>query len=795
MMQPWLDADVVIDVANLRHWVKEAQRGDQPVWPSLMLLSHTLAHYGVRTRSFVAALPTRPFVGTGRSERDFRDRRDANLGAARENIATGMAWVQIQRRDLKDTSIPLRTVDGATIGRGERGVDELAAMAALDLLWGLPEQGQPGEIDGDAPRRGVILISRDRDVEVAHHIASGRPMFSLGVANADGRQRAEDLAQRYGYRYLLLPRAVIRELAVTSADPLNHPKVYAEATRDARDAIDAALTGLRPEPTEDDPRTVHLALPSQDGRSTRATSPLPNGDTTPHVAPDGSWEARRLLATAQRRTVCVADPVGLQRTGARALGVAGLPGPDTLRKLVVERLLFREPMGLLCTVADATSRSFASLERWVSAHAEELGPPGERYLAAVEATDAEYDKLAEETAEHGAVDRAELDLHRRTHNGERPGLQHLRLEEKEVTVLLVADVLWTLLHTEADVALLSDRSVLQFVLENLPSVAEEPERQERLREQVSSRVTRIGLHADPFITDGFVASPAGAEEAEPFSVRPAGLPHEAVLDGALAAELLGLTDRLHGPELEAMVHRMIERGDIIWQAVEVVGDPWERGLQVKAVDPDSPAEHEFEVWLDRGLLVSDELLEQLKGGVDVGDGFNLVARMDPTRPCAITRLQQGSGGGIRGEILQAVVLGPADGGAVVDLDGDEATIDDRRIVSAGHGFTAYRPGMTVMVIWDPEDRRVLRLLGPDPDASSTDTDPFDGMPVTGVVTSPRRARPTVEGSEDIELVLHAVPLQRWIEPTPGARVLVVPTTDTDGYIISSALPHLQATVD
>jgi hypothetical protein len=448
-------------------------------------------------------------------------------------------------------------------------------------------------------------------------------------------------------------------------------------------------------------------------------------------------------------------------------------------------------MGLLCTVADATSRSFASLERWVSAHAEQLGAPGERYLAAVEAADAEYDRLARETEQHGAVDRAELDLHRRPHDRERPGLQHLRLEEKEVTVLLAADVLWTLLHTEADIALVSDRSVLQYVLENLPSVAAEPERREELRRRVGSRVTRIGLHADPFVTDGFVGLPDGAVEPAPTSARPEGLPHEAVLDGALAAELLGLTERLHGPELESTVHRMLERGDVVWQAVEIVGDPWERGLQVTAVDADSSAEHEFEVWLDRGLLISDDLFEMLKQGVVGGDGFSLMAQIDPTRPCAITRLQQGTGAGTRGEILQAVVMGPADGGAIIDLDGDESTTDDRHVVSAGHGFTSYRPGMTVIVIWDAENRQVLRLLGPDPDASSNGDDRLDGMPVMGRVTGQRRALISVDGSDPSEVILHAVPLQRWIEDAPDVQVLVVPTSDTDAYIISGALPHLQ----
>jgi hypothetical protein len=793
MMDPWLDADVVIDVANLRHWVKEAQGGDQPVWPSLALLKHTLDHYGVRTRSFVAALPTRPFVGAGRSERDLRDHSSSNLTAARENIATSIAWVQLQRRDLRVTTIPLRTVDGATIGRGERGVDELAAMAALDLLWHLPEQS-PSEEDGsNAPRRGVILVSRDRDVEVCHHIASGRPLFSLGIASVDGRKRARDLARHRGYRYLLLPKVVFQRLGVTSADPLNRPRAYAEAIREARVAIDAAMDGIARRQTKGDASAVHLTLPSQGGKRTNVSSSLPESETPPHAAPAESWEARRRRATAGSQTICIADPVGLQRTGARALGVAGLPGPDTLAQLVLERLCFRGPMGLLCTVSDATKRSFANLEHWVKKHTEELGAAGERYVEAVRATDAEYDRLAEATADHGAVDRAELDLHRRPHNGEQTGRQHLRLEEKEVTVLLAADVLWALLHTDADIALVSDRSVLEYVLENLPSVAAEPERQEWFRGLIGGRVTRIGLHADPFVTDGVVAAPDDTVVPAPTSERPAGLPHEAVLDGALAAEVLGLTGRLHGPELESAVHRMLERGDVVWQAVEIAGDPWDRGLRVTAVEPDSDEEQPFEVWLDRGLLVSDDLFERLKEGVG-DEEFTLEARIDPTRPCAITRLQQGTGR-VRGEIHQAVVLGPADGGTIVDLDGDETTTDDRHVVPAGHGFTAYRRGMTVIVIWDAENRRVLRLLGPDPDGASTDGDRFDGMPVPGEVTAPRRARTPIDGPEASELVLHAVPLMRWIESTPTARVLVVPTTDTDGYVISSALPHMQANTD
>jgi len=788
-MDPWLDADVVIDVANLRHWVKETQGGDQPVWPSLSLLRHTLAHYGVRTRSFVAALPTRPFVGAGRTERDLRDHSSSNLSAARENIATGIAWVQIQRRDLRGTTIQLRTVDGATVGRGERGVDELAAMAALDLLWDLPQQG-PSRADGsDAPRRGVILVSRDRDVEVCHHIASGRPLFSLGINSVEGRKRARDLAQHKGYRYLLLPKIVIQRLGVTGADPLNRPRAYEEATREACVAIDAALEGIAPKPTDGGSSAVNLTLPTQGGQRTIVSSPLPEDGAAPHAAPDGSWEARRRRTTAGSRTVCIADPVGLQRTGARALGVAGLPGPDTLKQLVMERLYFDDPISLLCTVSDATKRSFANLEHWVTKHTDELGAAGERYLEAVRAADAEYDRLAEATADHGAVDRAELDLHRRPHNGEQPGRQHLRLEEKEVTVLLAADVLWTLLHTEADIALVSDRSELQYVLENLPSVAAEPERQEWLRGLIGGRVTRIGLHADPFVTDGYVTAPDDEAGPAPSSERPAGLPHEAMLDGALAAEVLGLTGRLHGPELESAVHRMLKRGDIVWQAVEIPGDPWDRGLQVTAIDPGGDEEQSFEVWLDRGLLVSDDLFERLKEGVR-DDELALATRIDPTRPCAITRLQQGAAR-VRGELLQAVVLGPADGGAVVDLDGDATTTDDRHVVPAGHGFTAYRPGMQVIIIWDAETGRVLRLLGPDINEAGTDRDRFDGMPVLGEVTAPRRARTPADASEASELVLHAVPLMRWIETIPAERVLVVPTTDADAYVISSALPHLQ----
>lgn len=804
MVATWLEADVVIDVANLSNQIKDEQGAEDPILPSLVLLSHTLRRYGVRVRSLVASLPTRPFVGAGRTDRDLRDpgqRGDAAAQRAqqhaRENIGTGLAWIATQRRDLAslvspDLPLPeprmLRIVDGATVGRGERGVDELAAMAALDLLWRLPQ----GPTD-DGLQRGVVLVSRDRDVEVCHHVASGRPLFGIGIANRDGRERAEDLSARFqhGYRHLLLPKVVLRDLGIAGVDAVERRTAYTDAVHEAIAAIDAALGSLAAERETEQGRPagrLHLA-PGAGADPKPVSSPLPVPNEEPHVPAPGSWEARRVRATAGRRVVCVADPVGLQRTGARALGLAGLPGPDTLERLVVERLAFPAPMGLLCTVADATRRAFGTLEDYVEKHADELGAAGERYLHAVEATDDGYDALAEAMEQFGAVDRALLDL--LVPGKERASHRRLRLEEKEVTVLLAADVLWTLLHTDAAVALVTDRSELQYLLENLPSVPEETGRSEWLRSAVCERVTRIGLHADPFGTDGFVADDHRSAEPAPLSERPPGLPHEVALDGALAADLLGNEGRLHGPALEAKVHRMLEEDDVVWQAVQSdAGDPWNRALLVRAVDPGGEEERALEMWLDRGLLLSEELYGLLRGEGARLEDLPLAARIDPTRPCAVSRLMPGNDGRT-GTIAEAVVLGPVDGGTVVDLDGDTATVDDRFVVPAGHGYTDYRPGMRVVVIWDDEQQRVLRLLGPDPDGAVPPDDRFDGLPVIGTVTGPRTAHAPIAADDARELTLHAVPSMRWFASTPDARVLVVPTSDTDAYLISSALPHLQ----
>lgn len=803
MVDTWLEADIVIDVANLSNLIKEEQGAHDPILPSLALLSHTLRHYGVRVRSLVAALPTLSFVGAGRTDRALRDPGQSGDAAAqraqqnaRANIGTGLAWVATQRRDMKSLASPdlplpeprmLRIVDGATIGRGERGVDELAAMAALDLLWRLPQ-----ERTDDGLQRGVLLVSRDRDVEVCHHIASGRPLFGLGIANRAGRERAEDLTGRFqdGYGHLLVPRPVLRRLGIAGIDPITQRTAYTDAVRDAIDAIDKTLSPLAAERRTPDgaPGGRLLLAPAVGEDPKPVSSPLPAPTGEPHEPAHRSWEARRRRATAGRRTVCVADPVGLQRTGARALGLAGLPGPDTLHRLVVDRLGFPVPMGLLCTVADTTGRAFRILEQWVKEHADELGSAGERYLQAVKAADGALDELAAAMKHSGAVDRGMLDL--LVPGKEQPSLRRLRLEEKEVTVLLAADVLWTLLHTGADVALVTDRSELQYLLENLPSIPEEADRKERLRSEIGARVTRIGLHADPFATDGFVADDHGTAEPVPLPERPAGLPHEVALDGALAADLLGIEGRLHGPALEATVHQMLEEDDVVWQAVESdAGDPWERGLLVRAVNPGGEEERELEMWLDRGLLLSDEIYELLRDGVRLED-LPLAARIDPTRPCAVSRLQRGEGRW-KGMIAEAVILGPTDGGTIVDMDGDETTIDDRFVVPAGHGYTDYRPGMRVVVIWDDEQQRVLRLLGPDPDGATPTDRRFDGLPVVGTVTGPRAAHASVADDEARELALHAVPSMRWSASTPDARVLVVPTSDTDAYLISSALPHLQ----
>lgn len=796
----WLEADVVVDLANLSYWVAGVQRLEGTVWPALPLVAHALAQYGVRTRSFVVAMPTRAFVGIGRSERDLRNPAQAGKAAtdaaqrhARENIGSGIAWVQQQRRVLADTSImgndasespiDIRIADGGTLGFGERGVDELAALAALDLLWSLPDtEGETG--------RGVILISRDRDVEVCHQIASGRPLFGLGVANADGRRRAEELDRRYGYRYLLMPNRVLGRLGLAEADALGRPNEYRERLLAARADIDAELGGLAAQDISESGRPAgRLTLSPSPGEPPRpVSSPLPTTQSPSTVAPPGSWEARRVAATDGRPTVCIADPVGLQRTGARAYGLAGLPGPDTLARLIEGRLQYPGPMGLLCTVSDATGRSFSSLESWVAEHAADFRSPARRYVEAVRATDADYDELAERIAEHGAVDRATLDLHLRPRREDRPAARHLRIEEKEVTVLLAADLLWTLLHTSAHIILATDRAVLQFVLENLPSAVADPERSERLRHDIGARVTRVGIHADPYLTEAYVG-PGETPIPPRTAPLPSGQAHIVVLDGALAAETLGLENRLHGPALEATIHGLLERGDVVWQVVEATsGDPWDAGLRLSAVTADSSDEPDLEVWLDRGLLVSDELYDQLVQGVRSED-VPLASRFDRTRPCATARLQLGKGGG--DTLAQAIVITPADGGATIDLDGDERTTEDRVVVPVGHGFTTLRPGMSVVVLWDPVHRRVLRLIGPVGQLTDGADDGLDGLPVVGELVDARAAVVPARSDQGVVLTLHSAPSARWAESTPGSRVLVVPTGSNDGYVMSTALPHLQ----
>jgi hypothetical protein len=249
------------------------------------------------------------------------------------------------------------------------------------------------------------------------------------------------------------------------------------------------------------------------------------------IGPDRSWiERRRPLLEREVRATAVVDPFGLLAAANRS----GIPGRMPTAASVseaLEPLSLPLPMGQLAVVPDlldadhgliAVAKEIGGLElvpRMRDVLTERVRQSLVAFDEEVEASLDSYlaDDLVETVATPSQFARGPL-----TRIGGGPSA----LEEKESAVLLAADVLWALVHTQGPVVLVSERPDLVVLLDLMddhfgPAL--------RMRE----RVVRVGLHADPFTGEGVAVERSGETTRWP----------TVLLTGRMIADLLRIEDR------------------------------------------------------------------------------------------------------------------------------------------------------------------------------------------------------------------------------------------------------------
>jgi len=816
----WLEADVVVDVANLAHAIAHARGSGGRREPSLVLLAHLLGGYGIDVRSFTVVLPTRPFVGLGRTLSDLRvtgaaDRTsDEARAEVRRRLDEAEIWVARERTALAEAELPgLRVIEGALTGLdrgGERSVDELAVLAALHLVWMIPDEAAFLRTP-DRPARGVVLVSEDRDVAtVASEVAAGRPLYTLAGHTRDRSRQARRREDAGARPWLLVPEAALAALA--------------DRTVKGRAVIDEALADLTVcRGTQEDDARIRLRLGAD--RNLAASSPMPTDRR--RAAPTGSWEWRRERAKEGARTIAVVDEYGLQRVGQRALGAAFLPEPDDVRTVLIDHAGFNGEVAHLAVVPDL--RDLPGEDHGTDP-GRPTSRPEDRYRKALENLDKVLDRAFTWRRKRArtVVDRSDL-RHiglRHEKDASLPLTERFAIEEKRSVALLAANVLWALQRTDAQVVLASDRAVLADVLERMADIATDPQDQRAVRAAITARVTRVGLHADPWraegrIADDPVSAPAigpieraperdrrrltlddlrtdAGDALERLQIRGRGLgsPHFLLLDGALARMMLGTIDSPHGRDRLVRLHQALADPRTVF---EVVGhDPEDAGLRLRLLaGEDSAEDRDLEVTLAGALALDPEVLAELEAARTIGDlqdRIRVVLRGSPDLPCATPTLRVGAEDEDDSPtmLLVARVVGRTADGILVDIDGDVTTTEDQRLLAVPHGFTGYRGATMEVIVSDLDgDGRPDELVGPAPTSAAGAA---DGMPVVGTVISADRVRldRTPDGGDEgpIEVELLGAPRSRGMTAAPGDRILVVPVSPTQCYAVSSALPHL-----
>lgn len=524
---PWSrDATVVVDVFSLVHRLAEdvngrlkrrhevaGRPGEPPaltaeqVLPAVGGIVGVLAAHGVTTRSLQLGLPLEPFphprtgwrIPTGPDD-TAAAQREADLALRRAALAAARAAV--------GDAVEVVGVGGGLSAFGERGVDERCVLAAVRASWSDPDHD-------------VIVVTWDADVAVAPRLAGDGRILLARDLNADELREltARLVRHRDGAIATTAPAHVslrIEALRTMVADGPLGPgapvRAIAELPRQAVHPVQlVTLDGerfLRDAADVEQRLSSDLAAPHDRTWLEHRTALL--GPDRPPLGAIAVVDPFGVLASANRAGIPgrVPDPVSV----AAALAPLGVPGP--LAQLAVVPDVLTRDHRLVRVAGRLGGRSIRSRIR------DRLTARARRAVramdAAVEASIAAAadDAIAETVITASTFSASAL---------KKLGTRASALEEKETTTLLIADLLWALERTDLPVLLLTDRPELIATLDHLADVLDADR-------DVTGRVVRIGLHADPFAPEGLRVK--GSGRTSPWST--------VLLTGRMLAQLLRL---------------------------------------------------------------------------------------------------------------------------------------------------------------------------------------------------------------------------------------------------------------
>jgi hypothetical protein len=496
-LEPWsTGATVIVDVASVAHWVRDDVRqriatahqrsgaGGQPPGTPLWTMTRglhrivdVLAHHGVRTARLMlgTTLGAFPADTSGWRPRDPVDGDGQARWRRRNAIDGGEELVSRVAAALQASGIDVVGLPGLFGATGEHCVDELCVLAAAHASW----------TGGD----DVIVVSRDADVAVAPLLSGQGRILLARRMNAQEAAALAGRGQRHGIIGTTGDLAHLRLLSLTMRGLLTPEDLPDGPLREAL----ATVTVEGPPPVELAAVEGHHILRNARNVAQVLSAPLES-------EPDRSWiERRRPLLDREVAAVAVVDPFGLVAAANRS-GIPGrIPTVGSVAR-ALEPLALPAPLGQLAVVPDLLDDDHGLI-----AVAKEIG--GTALVPAMR--DVLTDRLRRSLVEFDGQMEAAIDSYLQDDLPEtvatasqfaRGPLTRIAdtpasLEEKESAVLLAADLLWALVNTDGPVVLVSERPDLVVLLDLMDEVFGPGL-------GMRGRITRVGLHADPFSGEG-----------------------------------------------------------------------------------------------------------------------------------------------------------------------------------------------------------------------------------------------------------------------------------------------------
>jgi hypothetical protein len=502
--EPWSTvATVIVDVASIAHWVRDEVRGrvvsahqrsgadgeppGTPLWTmtrGLHRIVDVLEHHGVRTHRLLLGLTLDAFPTEESGWKPAEPPDDEQARWKRRKAIENAEKLLARVTDaLAGRGVVVEGLPGLFGASGEHCVDELCVLAAAHASW-----------TGDGS--DVIVVSRDADVAVAPLLTGRGRILLARRMNAEDARALAGRSERHG--------------TDGSGGTVPHLRLLGLAMRRLllpEDLPEGRLRDLLATLPEDEVPPVELA--ELEGRHVlRNARNVAQILSTPlDVPPDRTWlERRQPLLDCGVRSVAVVDPFGL----LAAANKSGIPGRVPTAESVAEALeplSLPLPMGQLAVVPDLLDADHGIISVADRVGGRELVPRMREVLTArVQRSLLYFDEEMESSLDSYHEDDLPETVGTPSQFARGPltriGRSPAALEEKESAVLLAADLLWALMHTDGPVVLVSERPDLVALMDLL----------DRLFGQdlnLHGRLTRVGLHADPFTGEGISVKRSG----------------------------------------------------------------------------------------------------------------------------------------------------------------------------------------------------------------------------------------------------------------------------------------------